>query len=201
MNDIKKEVKEKIKQYSNEDYLDGYIRTEFLTDDGNADILLKITDRDKLFDSRTLDSQLDIDDNINDYIDDKTSMLKNDIQLNLYILDTDLDSSEQEKVRHIINEHYAIELYKVQKEYKRYKRRIFSLFLSGVLLLLCYAYITFSSSSFFFLEVFGFLFSFTLWEAFETYIYTLGDIKLEREAITQKLLMDVYFEKSKDAKK
>lgn len=201
MSDIKKEVKEKIKEYSNEDYLNGYIRTEFLTDDGNADVLLKVTDRDELFDPRTLDSQLDIDDNIYEYIDDKTSMLKNDIQLNLYILDTNLDSSEQEKVRHIINEHYAIELYKVQKEYRRYRNRIVGLFISGLIFLLCYAFVTFKTSSFFFIEVFGFLFSFALWVAFETLIYDLSDLKREREAITQKLLMDVYFEKSKDAKK
>ena len=45
----------------------------------------------------------------------------------------------------------------------------------------------------FFLEVFGFLFSFSLWEAFDCYLYTFSDIKETRIAITQNLLMDVDF--------
>ena len=35
-------MKEKIRQYSNEHYLDGYIENEFLTQDGDADIYLNI---------------------------------------------------------------------------------------------------------------------------------------------------------------
>ena len=51
-----------------------------------------------------------------------------------------------------------------------------------------------NTNSEFLLEVFGFMFSFTLWEAFEYLIYDMVDIKRERESITQKLLMNIDFE-------
>ncbi len=193
MDGIKKKVKEKIKKYSKEEYLNGYIKNEFLTDDGRADILLNIDKEEDLFDSRTSEPQLAINNSIYEYIDEKSSMLNNDIYLKLCIISGVFNSKDKGKIKHIISEHYAIELYKAQKEYKRYKNKIFALVLSGLFFLTCYAIIALNFSSKFFIEVFGFLFSFTLWEAFETYIYTFNDIKLERESITQKLLMDVEF--------
>ena len=42
MTNIEQKLKEKIKIYSKEEYLDGYIKNEFLTDDGNANIFLNI---------------------------------------------------------------------------------------------------------------------------------------------------------------
>lgn len=193
VNNIKEKVKEKIKEYSNEEYLDGYIKNEFLTDNGDADILLKINNKYELFDSRTQGNQLDLNANIYNYIDNKSSMLNNDIQLTLNIIGIDLEQSEKEKIKHMLNEHYAIELYKIQKEYKRYKTKIVCLIVLGLFFLACYALITFYFSSKFFIEVFGFLFSFTLWQAFETLIYPLGDIKLKRESATQKLIMGIKF--------
>ena len=99
-----------------------------------------------------------------------------------------------EKVEHIINEHYAIELYKIQKKYNRLIKRIIRLLVLGIFFVACYATIAFTISSKFFIEIFCFLFSFTLWEAFDTLIYTISDIKLQRENITQKLIMDIVFE-------
>ena len=82
----------------------------------------------------------------------------------------------------------------MQRKYRRYKRRIFKLALLGTFFLACYGVISLMFSSRFFLEVFGFLFSFTLWEAFDTLIYTLSEIKLHREAITQRLIMEIKFD-------
>ena len=48
MYNIKKQVREKIKIYSNDSYLDGYIKNEYLTDDGDADIFLKVESKDSL---------------------------------------------------------------------------------------------------------------------------------------------------------
>ena len=198
MTNIKEQVKEKIKQYSNDEYLDGYIKNEFLTDDGDADIILNINNKDELFDNKTSDNQLDLKNDIYEYIDNKTSMLNNDIKLNLRIVSNKFSKNDEEKVKHIINEHYAIELYKIEKKYKRYKNIIFRLVLSGLLFLSTYALITFNFTSKFFIEIFGFLFSFTLWKALETYIYTLNEIKYERESITQKLIMEIVFDNKKD---
>ena len=43
------------------------------------------------------------------------------------------------------------------------------------------------------MEVFGFLFSFSLWEAMDCVIYSFSEVKEEREAITQNLLINVDF--------
>ena len=194
MNEFKKQVKEKIKLYSNEEYLQGYIRNEFLVDDESANINIRLKNSDDLFDSRTIANQLDLNSEIYDYIDDKSSMLNSLIKLNFHIICPKLSKDEKERTINIIKEHYAIELYKIQKEYKRYKLKIFVLSLLGIIFFAVYSLIAYFTKSKLFIEVFGFLFSFTLWEAFESYIYDLSDIKIVREAITQKLLMNIDFE-------
>jgi len=193
MNDIKEEVKEKIKQYSNEEYFDGYIKNEFLTDNGKADIFLKITSKEELFDSKTMGNQLDLNNGIYKFIDSKTSILDNNIKIKLNIVSENIKKKDLEKVKHLISEHYAIELYKAQKEYKKNNIKFIKLIIVGMLFLIFYAIIALSSTSKFFIEVFGFLFSFTLWHAFETLMNTLKDIKIKRESITQKLVMDIVF--------
>ena len=200
MINIKDKVNEKIKQYSNEEYLDGYIKNEFLTDDGDADIFLNINNKDELFDSKTCGNQLDLNRDIYDYIDKKSSMLNNDVKLNLRIVSESINQNDLGKVKHIINEHYAIELYKIQKKYTKYKNRIFKLVLAGLVFLACYALIVLNFSSKFFSEVFGFLFSFTLWKALETLIYTFSEIKNERESITQRLIMEIVSDKKDNRK-
>ena len=194
MNDFKKKVKEKIQQYSNKQYLDGYIKNEFLTNDGDADIFLKVNNRDEIFDSRTMESQLDLNSEIYSFIEEKTSMLENDIQINLHIVGWRLKSKEQELVKHILKEHYSIELYKKQREYLDKKIKVISLFLTGLLTLLCYMFLYLFTDFEFFMEVFGFIFSFSLWEAFDLLIYDFTEVKNQREAVTQNLLTEVDFE-------
>lgn len=194
MNNIKREVKNKIKEYSNEKYLDGYIKNEFLTDEGDANIYLKLSSIDELFDKRTHSSQLDLNNKIYKFLDSKSAMLKNDIQINFRIIGLELTQSEKENVKHLFKEHYAIELYKIQKQYRRYKSKIVKLILLGAFFLLSYLFISYNFDLAFASEVFVFLFSFSLWEALDCVIYFFSDLKLQREAITQRLLVDVYFE-------
>ncbi len=198
MNDFKKKVKEKIKEYSNDDYLAKYIKNEYSLNDGCADIMLKIDNKNDLFDSRTYGNQLNLNESIYSFIDNKASMLDYDISISLNIICSDLDSFEKERIKHVINEHYAIELYKAQKEYKRNKIKTFKLALVGILFLLLYAFLSFKYASSFFIEVFGFLFSFSLWQVFESLIYTLSDIKIQSESITHKLIMDIKFKNNNE---
>ena len=195
MNDFKKRMNEKIKMYSNKEYLDGYIKNEFLTDDGDADIFLNIESKDELFDSRTVGDQIDLVSDVYDFIEEKTSMLENDVQIHLHILGVKLDSKEQGAVKHILKEHFAIELYKVEKEYKRIKNKIFKLIIIGVISFISYLLFNLYVNYDFFLEVFGFLFSFALWEGLDSILYNFSEVKNNREAICQNLLMNVDFEK------
>jgi hypothetical protein len=55
--------------------------------------------------------------------------------------------------------------------------------------------IAYTFNSTLFIEILGFMFSFSLWEALDFVIYNLSDIKRKQEEITQKLLMDIYFDK------
>ncbi len=194
MSEFKKKMQEKIKQYSNDEYLDGYIRSEYLTKDGDADIYLNIETLDDLFDSRTSGNQIELNPEIYEFIDNKSSMLPSDTILNLHITGVNLTPKEQGIVKHIIKEHYAIELYKVQKEFSKYRNKIVSLLILGIIALIIYFNIYFIEDFDLLLEAFAFLFSFSLWEAGDCYIYTLSDIKLERENITQDLLMNVEFD-------
>lgn len=193
MNNFKNQVDEKIKMYSKKQYFDGYIQNEFLTTNGVADIFLKLDEKSQLFDLRTVKNQIDLDKEVYTFIEDKTSLLDNNIQINLHIIGIDLNSKDQEMVRHILKEHYAVELYKMQKEYIRYRNKIVKLIITGIICLFSYAFLYFHTNFSFFLEVLGFLFSFALWEAFDCYIYTFSDIKYERNAIAQDLLINIDF--------
>ncbi len=195
MNNIKEEVKKKINEYSNEEYLERYIKLEFLTDKGDANIYLNIENKKDIFDKKTIGPQLELAGDIYDYIDEKASILNNDIQLNLHILNTKLKHEDQEKVRNLIKEHYGMELYKIGKEYKKCKNKIYKLVLLGLLFLGLYMIIAYTFNSTLFIEILGFMFSFSLWEALDFVIYNLSDIKRKQEEITQKLLMDIYFDK------
>lgn len=192
--DFQRKMKEKIKLYSHEEYLDGYVKNEFLTEDGDADIFLKIENKDELFDTWTMHDQVDLENDVYSYIEEKTSMLDNDIQINLHIVGGNLSTHEKDTIKHILKEHYAIELYKVQRKYNNIKKKIFGLIIIGLLSLLGYGLLYLYTEFDFFMEVFGFLFSFSLWEGFDAYIYSFNEVKLEREAVTQNLLMIVDFE-------
>lgn len=194
MNKFKKKLKEKIKLYSNKQYLDGYIKKEYLTDDGDADVFMKFNNKDDLIDSRTVHDQIDLVPDIYDFIEVKTSMLENDVKIHLHILGLDLNPHEQGIIKHIIKEHYAIELYKIQKEYVKYRNKIISLILIGLFAFSCYTYLYLYTNLNFFIEVFVFIFSFALWEALDCVIYSFSDVKKQRADITQNLLMNVGFE-------
>ena len=197
MNAFKKQMKDKINQYSNDKYLDGYIKSEYLTDDGDADIYLKINRKSELFKDWTVGNQLELDDNVYKFLEDKTSMLENDTQINLHIIGASIDQKDQDLIKHTFKEHYAIELYKIQKEYKTHKIKIITLFLFGLLSLLSYLWLYLFTEFDFFMEVFCFIFSFALWEAFDLIIYDFSDVKYEREAITQNLLTEIDIEDKK----
>ena len=197
MNNIKNDVKEKIIEYSNDEYFDDYIKHEFLTENGDANIYIRLFDKDELFDKHTFGHQLELKHDIYDFLDEKSSMLNNDIQLNFHIVGLKLSSDEKEDVKHLVKEHYAIELYKIQKVYKRYRNKIYILVSLGLMFMLLYYFISLYFESVFFIEAFGFLFSFALWVALESLIFDLSEIKINRESITQKLLINFEFNNNK----
>ena len=199
MNDFNTKLKEQIKKYSNKQYLDKYIQEEYLTEDGEADIFIKLTNKNQLFDERTFGNQLDLDSNIYEFVEEKSSMLDSSVQIRLNIVGLHLTKEEQNQVRDIIKEHYAIELYKIQKEYNKYRNEIFKLVLIGIFSLIFYGFLDLNTTLTFFMEVMCFIFSFALWQAFENIIYDFRDVKDTRKDITQNLLMNVTFdEKEKD---
>lgn len=194
MNNIKKEVKEKIHQYYNRKYLDDYINSEYITSNGDANIFIKLKSKEELFDPRTYKHQKELDSSIYSFLDKKAAILDNDVQVNFYILGVALTEKEMESVKLLLEEHYAFELHKAQKEYKRCVSKIVKLIILGLLSLgICGLTSLFMYNSIIY-EVLIFIASLTIWEAFDCYIYDLSDIKKEREAVTQKLLIDVYFD-------
>ena len=195
MNNIKKEVKEKINEYSKKEYLNKYIESEFLSDNGDANIYIKINSKEELFDSKTIGNQKDLNSDIYEFLDSKSSRLSSDIQINLYILGLDLKKEEKEEVKNLIKEHYAIEIYKKQKEHRRIETKVFRLLLIGIIFTIFYALTLKYSNYDIFNEILLFIASFSIWEAFDFILYDLIDIKREREFITQKLLIDIYFSK------
>ena len=138
MNEFKKKMYEKIKTYSNQKYLEGYIKDEYLTQDGDADLYLNLKSIDDLVDSRTIGNQLDVVKKVYKFIEDKSAMLDNDTQLELHIKGIEVDTKTQGSVKHIIKEHYAIELYKIQKKYTKCRNKIIGLALIGIISLIIY---------------------------------------------------------------
>lgn len=196
MNEFQKKIKEKIKYYSRKKYFDGYLKNEFMTNDEDADIYLTLESIDDLIDSRTSGNQIELTSDFYEYVESKSSILDNNTQIELHINGLELSSKEQGMVKHIIKEHYGVELYKIQKEYDKTKRKVRNLFLFGFITAFIYfILVTYMNANFEFgLEVLSFIFSFSLWEAFDAMIYTLSDLRYEREATAQNLLINVTFE-------
>ncbi len=195
--EFKKKMKEKIKEYSKEKYLQGYIKSEFNIVDKDADIYLQVSSKNELFDSRTIGKQKSLTDSLYSYIESKTDMLDNDVSINLHITGYAFPSKDREEIKHLIREHYSIELYKVQKEYKKVLNKSTYLFLIGLVFLLIYLGVIIFTESNISSEIFAFLFTYSLWEALHGVIYVLSKVKDKREAITQNLLMEVDFEREK----
>ncbi len=191
--DFKKKMDEKIKEYSNEKYLQGYIKSEYNIDDKDADIYLQVYSEKELFDSRTVGKQKSLNDSLYSYLESKTSMLDNDVPINLHIIGYAFPSPDQEEIKELIKEHYSIELYKIQKEYKKVLNKATYLFLVGLIFLIIYLAVIIFIESNITSEIFAFLFTYSLWEALHGIIYVLSKIKNKREAVTQNLLMEVDF--------
>ena len=191
---FQEKMEEVLKKVSTPAYVNDYIKKEFLTDDGDADLFLNIEKREDLFDTRTVDQQKDLAFEVYDFIEEKTAILSSDMKIHLHITGMYLSPREQELVRHILREHYAIELNKVQRPYIKYRNRIITLILFGILIFLIYSLLFFLTNFTFLLEVLGFMFTFALWEALDIYISDLNDVKSERIEITQNLLLEVDFE-------
>ena len=124
-------------------------------------------------------------------------MLDSSVQIQFHITGLHLSKEDQGRVQHIIKEHYAIELYKVQKEYLKFRNEIIKLIIIGFASLVCYGFLYFFTTFDFFMEMFCFLFSFALWEGFENIIYDFRDVRELRQDITQNLLMHVVFDEDK----
>ncbi len=193
MDDFKNKMNEKIKEYSNDQYLSGYINNEYTTNDNDADIYLNVKEKDEIIDRRTIRNQIELKDDVYTYLEKKSSMLENDIPINFHIIGYEFSSREQGIIKHLIKEHYSIELYKVQKEYKKTRNKAINLIVIGFVCLLIYLYLVLIAESTVMSEIFVFLFSFSLWEAFHSIIYILSDVKDRRESITQNLLTNVDF--------
>ena len=197
MNTFYKKLKEKIRIYSNQQYLDGYIKREFLTDDGTAEIFLNIDKKDDLFDSYAVGVQTDLRKEIYEFIEEKSAMLGNQVPIRLNITGFNFNSHEQEMIKHILKEHFAIELYKIQQDYTNHRKKIFFLVCIGLLSFLMYILFSYITNSEFLLLIFSFISSFSIWEAMDSIIYTFSEIKYNREAITQNLLMNIEFVEKK----
>ena len=191
--DFKKKMKEKIKEYSNDKYLQGYIKSEYNIDDKDADIYMQVFSKNELFDSRTVGKQKSLNNKLYSYIESKTDMLDNDVPINLHIVGYAFPSKDQEEIKHLIKEHYSIELYKAQKEYKKILNKATYLFLAGLVFLLIYLLVIIFVENNVSSEIFAFLFTYSLWEALHGIIYVLSKVKDKRAAITQNLLMEVDF--------
>lgn len=193
MNEFKNKMHGKIREFSNDEYLAGYINNEYSTDDNDADIYLKVEERNDVFDKRTIRNQIELKDEVYAYLEKKSAMLENDIPINFHIIGYEFTHHEQGIIKHLVKEHYSIELYKVQKEYKNMRNKAINLIIIGLACLLIYLYLVLVLDSDVASEIFVFLFSFSLWEAFHSIIYILSEIKDKRESITQNLLTNVEF--------
>jgi len=119
----------------------------------------------------------------------------------LHIIGGNFNSHEQGVIRHILKEHYAIELYKAQKKYMKYKHKFVGLILFGLLSFFLYTVLFFLKDFNYLVQVFAFLFTFSLWEGMDCFLSSFSDAKEEREAVTQNLLMNVDFDNKKDEEK
>ena len=189
-----KHLNKVVNKYSSKKSLDSYIDREFINEEGYAVININLYNGVQLFEPFSYKNQLELNSEIYDYIDNKVAVIPKDIPLKVIFRGKKISEKNQNEIKKLIREHYAIKLYEKQKELNLNRDKTIILAMLGIAMLFLYFYLSVRYNNTLFLEIFSIVASFSIWEAADFFILGRTKINVERFHITQKLIQEIEFE-------
>ena len=189
----KNQLKKATARRSNLLTLRQYIDQEYMDADGYAVIDIALYDGFARYHPLSLGRQLDLNEEIYDFIEQKASIIPAQLPLKLSFHGGNLDAAEQERVRQLLTEHYTVCLHDKLWDKRINRRKLVGMSAVGLFFLSLYFYFALKREDGLFLEVLSVVGSFALWEAADSLMLERRDINAEIRNIAQHLTQEVVF--------
>lgn len=170
-----------------------YIDQEYMDADGYAVIDIALYDGFARYNPLSLGRQLDLNEEIYDFIERKASIIPAQLPLKLCFHGGNLDAAEQERVRQLLTEHYTVCLHDKLWDKRSNRRKLVGMSAVGLFFLSLYFYFALKREDGLFLEILSVIGSFALWEAADSLMLERRDINAEIRSIAQHLTQEVVF--------
>lgn len=170
-----------------------YIDEEYMDADGYAVIDINLYDGLALYDPLSMGRQLELSQELYDFIERKAYILPAQLPLKLRFHGGGLNADEQERIRRLLTEHYTVSLHDKMWDKRINRRKLVGMTAVGLLFLSMYFYFALKREDELFLEVLSVIGSFALWEAADCLMLERRDINTEIRNIAQHLTQEVVF--------
>lgn len=170
-----------------------YIDEEYMDADGYAVIDINLYDGLALYDPLSMGRQLELSQELYDFIERKAYILPAQLPLKLRFHGGGLSAEEQERIRRLLIEHYTVSLHDKMWDKRINRRKLVGMTAVGLLFLSMYFYFALKREDELFLEVLSVIGSFALWEAADCLMLERRDINTEIRNIAQHLTQEVVF--------
>ncbi len=182
-----------IDKYADKDFLREYIKKEYINEDGTAVIHIRLYEGLNLYEGMSYGDQLELNPDIYKFIDSKAKIIPAHIPIKLVFNGRKLEKEEQEKIKYLIDEHYAIELFNQQKDIRITRKKVRRLFAIGVgIFILCFYLSGFGKYNFL-TDILRIVGTFSLWELTNMALLRKKDIDMQTLHIAKMLIHEFEF--------
>lgn len=147
-----------------------------------------------LFNRLSVGKQLELNNEIIEYIDNKSEVIPNKYKLKIRFLGRKLSIEDKNIIDNLLHEHYYIVKEELKREIKKTTNKMVTLFLFGILLSLIYIFLAVYFVTPLFLEFISVVSTFSLWEAAGIYLFERKELKEKYEGSIQNLNQIVEYE-------
>lgn len=187
-------IKQKIQEFeklmpTNKDY----IAKEFLTEDGKAQLDVHLTDNIELFNPLSIGRQLELSNDIYDYIDTKLDTIPAIHPIRICFIGPKLDEKTQELIKEILKERFAFNLRAKQAQLNKNFWKIVALATFGFVVLGLYFTFQLLELKKLFMEFLSIAGTFALWQAVDDGLIERSAFKIERIDALQASFSEICF--------
>ena len=154
-----------------------YINNEFLDEDGFYTIDINLDNKFCIYNELSVGKQLELNDDIFNYIDNKSDVIPNDYKLKIRFAGRKLREEDKKNINKLLHEHYYVIMENIKKELDSLTFKMIILLLFGLFCFTLY-FIVVNKISFnsLLLEFLGLVGSFSIWESFGLFVFDRKEI-------------------------
>ncbi len=170
-----------------------YIEDEYLDEEGNAVIDIKLDDDYEIFNPLSMGNQKEINPDIFDYIDQKADLIPMRYPLVIRFHSKPLAEEDKSQISHCIKEHYFSEIQDVDWDKKKNNWLILLMSLIGVLFIVIYLICELTNSNMIIIEIMSIIGWFAIWEAANHFFVDRNELKRKKLEVTQSYIAKIEF--------